>query len=33
VFWGLVCVAIAIEAWRAELTSRAPTTAGLPAYA
>ena len=27
VFWGLVCVAIAIEAWKAEL---ARTPAGVP---
>ena len=32
VFWGLVCVAIAIEAWRAELAPRSMQANGLPAF-
>lgn len=32
VFWGLVCVAIAIEAWRAELAPRAMQAGGLPRF-
>lgn len=33
VFWGLVCVAIAVEAWRAELAPRAMQATGSPKFA
>ena len=33
VFWGLVCVAIAIEAWKVELAPRAARVLGLPKFA
>ena len=33
VFWGLVCIAIAIEAWKVELAPRAARVAGIPKFA
>ena len=33
VFWGLVCIAIAIEAWKVYLAPRAKAARGLPQFA
>ena len=33
VFWGLVCVAIAIEAWKAELARTPPGVMAIPKFA